>query len=103
ARGVSNGAGPRAAHLLGRAPAALDDDERVEELLLPIGLASRLAPGERGQRREHRTHVVLLDIGIAIGRLDAPDPEHDRRRDAEILLDPREQRGVVLRLDAALA
>src|SRR5262249_62028879 len=50
--GVAHGAGPGAAHLFRRAPAAFDDDERIEQLLLPVGAAARLAPRQRRQRRD---------------------------------------------------
>src|SRR5437588_5614295 len=52
--GVPHGACPRAAHLLGRTPAAIDDDEGVEQLLLPIAAPARLAPSKRTERRDHR-------------------------------------------------
>src|SRR5262249_61942101 len=63
--GMAHGACPGAAHLLGRASAALDGDECVEQLLLPIGAAARLSPRERRERGENRTHVVLLHVRIA--------------------------------------
>jgi hypothetical protein len=99
---VPHGAGPGAAHLLGCAPATLDDDQRVEEFLFPVAPPPRLAPGERAERREDRTHVVLLDVRIAIGRLDAPYAEHHRRRNAEVLLDALEQRVILLGFFAPL-
>src|SRR3984893_12945851 len=96
--GVAHGARPGAAHLLGGAPAAVDDHQGVEKLLLPIGAAARLPPGQRRERRDHRAHVILLDIRIAEGGLDSPQPEHDRALDPEVLLDAGEQRRVFLRL-----
>src|SRR5262249_11969856 len=72
---MSHRAGPGADHFLRRAPAAIDDPERVDQLAFPIGLAARLVPGERGERRKYRAHVVLLHGRIAIGRLHAPKRE----------------------------
>src|SRR5690348_15644011 len=89
---------PGAAHLLGRAPAALDDDERIEELLLPIAPAARLAPGERRQTGDHRPHLVLLHLRVAVCGLDAPYSEHHAALDSHILLDAAEQAGIFLGL-----
>jgi len=49
-----------------------DDAQRVDQLGLPISLAARLVPGERGKRGKDRPHMVLLHQRIAIGRLYAP-------------------------------
>src|SRR5262249_13850493 len=69
---VPHRAGPRSAHLLGRAPAAIDNAQRIDELALPIGLAARLVPGKRGERRKDRAHMVLWHQRIAVSGLDAP-------------------------------
>ena len=95
---VAHGARPGAAHLLGRAPTALDDDECVEQFLLPIGATARLAPRERRERGDDRAHVVLLHVRIAEGRFDAPEPEHDPAVDPVVLLDAGKERRVFLRL-----
>src|SRR3954469_6998111 len=47
-------AGPGALHLLRCAPALVDNAERIDQLGLPIGLATWLVPGERSQRGKHR-------------------------------------------------
>src|SRR5262249_10030143 len=94
--GMAHGARPGAAHLLGRAPAPLDDDERVEQFLLPIGAAARLSPRERRERRDDGAHVVLLHVRIAEGRFDAPEPEHDPAVDPVVLFDAGKERGVFL-------
>jgi hypothetical protein len=73
--------------LFGRGPAALDDHQRVDELLLPIGAAARLGPGQRRQRRDHRPHMVLFHDRIAECRFDAPYAEHEGALDAKIVLD----------------
>src|SRR5262249_38960002 len=91
---MPHGARPGAAHLLRRSPAALNNHERIEQLLLPIFLAARFTPGERRQSGKNRPHVVLLNIRIAIGGLDPPDPEHHGTVDAEILLDALPQRRI---------
>ena len=96
--GMAHGAGPRAAHFLGRAPPAVDDHQRVEQFLFPIGAAARLAPGERGERRDHGPHMVLLHIRIAEGQFDAPEPEHHRAVDPIVLLDAGKQRCILLGL-----
>ena len=70
--GVSHGAGPRAAHLLRRAPAAIDHAQRVDQLGFPIGAAARLVPCERGERGKYRAHMVLLHQRIAIGGFRRP-------------------------------
>src|SRR5262249_43161027 len=70
----------------------------VEQFLLPIGAAARLPPRQRRERRDDRAHVVLLDVRIAKGRFDAPEPEHDPAVDPVVLLDAGEERGVFLRL-----
>ena len=81
---VAHRARPRADHLRRRRPPALDDDERVEELALPVLPAARLVPGERRERGNDRTRVVPMDDRVAVGRLDAPEAEHDRGRDAVV-------------------
>ena len=57
---VAHRAGPGAAHFLRRAPAAVDDFQRVDQLGFPIGAAARFVPGQRCQRRKDRAHMVLL-------------------------------------------
>ncbi len=99
---MAHGAGPGAAHFRGRAPAALDDDQRVEQFLRPIGAPPRLAPGERCQRGDHRPHMVLLHHRIAVGGLDTPQAEQEHAVDADIFFDARQQRGVLLGLFPAL-
>ena len=42
--------------------------------------------------------MMLLHDRIAEGQLDAPDAEHDRALDAEVLFDAGEQRRILLRL-----
>ena len=70
--GMAHSAGPGTAHLLGCAPAVLDDDERVEQFLLPISAPPRLAPRKGGERRDDGPHMVLLHIRIAEGGFDPP-------------------------------
>src|SRR5436853_91399 len=94
---MAHRARPGADHLLRRSPAFLDDAQRVDQLGLPIRAPARLAPGKRGECGKHRPRVVLLHDRIAERRLDAPQAEDDSALDAEILLDPREQRRVGLR------
>ena len=93
--GVAHRAGPGAAHFLRRAPAAIDDLQRVDQFGFPIGAAARLVPGQRGERGKYRAHMVLLHQRIAIGGLDAPQRQQRAALDAEILFDPREQRLVL--------
>ena len=93
--GMAHRAGPGAAHFLRRAPAAIDDLQRVDQLGFPIGAAARLVPGQRRERGKYRPHVVLLHQRIAIGGLDAPQRQQRAALDAKILLDPREQRLVL--------
>ena len=94
--GVTHGAGPRADHLGGLRPAALDDDQRVEQFGFPIGAPARLAPGQRRQRRDHRPHVFRIDDHVAERRLHAPQAEQDVAVDAVIVFDAREQAGIFL-------
>ena len=68
---VTHRARPGAAYFLGRAPAAFHDDEYIEQFLLPIVTTARLAPGKRCKRWKNRPHVIPLDVGIAVGGLDA--------------------------------
>src|SRR6267378_1185594 len=56
--GMPHRAGPRSPHLLGRAPAAIDDLEGVDQLGFPIGAAARFVPGKRRQRRKYRPHMI---------------------------------------------
>ena len=93
--GMAHRAGPGSAHFLRRAPAAVDDLQGVDQFGFPIGAAARLVPGERCERRKHRTHMVLLHQGIAIGGLDAPQRQQRAALDAKILFDPRKQRLVL--------
>ena len=93
--GVTHRAGPGAPHLLRRAPAAIDDPQRVDQFGFPIGAAARLVPGQCGERGKHRPHVVLLHQRIAEGGFDAPQRQQRAALDAEILLDPREHRLVL--------
>ena len=89
--GVAHGAGPGADHFLRARPAALDDHQRIGELLLPVGAPPRLAPGERRERGHDRPHVLEVDHDVAEGAFHAPQAEHDERVDAVIALDAREQ------------
>ena len=89
---MAHGAGPGAAHLGRIAPAALDDHQRIEQFLFPIGAPARLAPGQSRERGKHGTEMVLLHDRIAERGFHAPQPEQGDRRDAVILLDAREQR-----------
>ena len=73
----------------------IDDIQRVDQLGFPIGAPARLVPGERGKRGKYRAHMVLLHQRIAEGGLDAPQRQQRAALDAEILLDPREQRLVL--------
>src|SRR6185312_1039320 len=100
--GVAHRAGPGAVHLLRRAPALVDDAQRVDELGLPISLAPRLVPGERREGGKHGGHMVLLHQRIAERGLHAPQREQRAALDAKILLDPRKQRLVVLQRDLAV-
>ena len=94
--GMPHRAGPRSPHLLRRAPAAIDDLQRVDQFGFPIGAAARFVPGERRQRGKYRPHMVLLHQRIAIGGFDTPQRQQRAALDAEILLDPRKQRLVLL-------
>src|SRR5258708_28927854 len=69
---VPNRAGPGAAQLLRRAPAAVDDFQGVDQFGFPIGTAARLVPRQRCERWKYRAHMVLLHQGIAKGGFDAP-------------------------------
>src|SRR5262249_39532336 len=93
---VTHGASPGAAPLLRRAPAALDNAHRIDQLAFPIGLAPWLVPGQCGKRRKYRAHVILLHQRIAVRGFDTPKGEQRAAFDAEIALDTIEQRGVVL-------
>ena len=42
--------------------------------------------------------MISLDVGIAVGGFDAPDAQHYRAIDADVLLDAREERSIFLRL-----
>ena len=99
---MAHRAGPGAAHFLRRAPAAVDDLQRVDQLGFPIGAAARLVPGQRRERGKDRAHMVLLHQGIAIGGFNAPQRQQRAALDAKILLDPREQRLVLLQRLAAV-
>ena len=99
---MAHRAGPGAAHFLRRAPAAVDDLQRVDQLGFPIGAAARFVPGQRCERRKNRAHMVLLHQGIAIGGFNAPQRQQRAALDAKILLDPREQRLVLLQRFAAV-
>src|SRR5262249_28683017 len=59
--GVPHGAGPGTDHFAWNRPATLDDQERVEELLLPIGAPARFPPSQGRQRRQYRPHVLWID------------------------------------------
>src|SRR5882724_5862243 len=93
---VPHRAGPRADHLLGCAPALVDDAQRVDQLGFPIGAPARLAPGERRERRDHRAHMILLHERVTECGLDAPKSEDHAALDTEILFDARQQRPVFL-------
>src|SRR5260370_38894346 len=58
--GMSHRAGPRSPHLLRRAPAAIDDLQRIDQFGFPIGAAARLVPRECRERRKYRPQMVLL-------------------------------------------
>ncbi len=90
--GMAHRTGPRSPHLLRRAPAAVDDPQRIDQFGLPIGLAARRIPGKCRERRKHRAHVVALYPGIAEGGFDAPQRQQRAALDAVIPFDPREQR-----------
>ena len=90
--GVSHRSRPRSSHFLRRTPATLDYAQRIDKFALPIGAAARLVPGERGQRRKYRAHMVLLHQRIAIGGFDAPQRQQRAALDAVVLFDPRKQR-----------
>src|SRR5215217_151081 len=92
---MAHRAGPGAAHFLRRAPAAVDDAQRIDQLGFPIGTAARLVPGQCGERGEYRAHMVLLYQRVAIGGFDAPQRQERAALDAKILLDPGEQRLVL--------
>ena len=70
--GVSHRAGPRSPHLLRRAPAAIDDLQRIDQFGFPIGAAARFVPGQRRQRGKYRPHMVLLHQRIADRRIRRP-------------------------------
>ena len=40
--------------------------------------------------------MIAMHNRVAVGRLDSPEAEHDRGRDPEFLLDPRQERRVLL-------
>jgi hypothetical protein len=89
---MAHGAGPRADHFLRLAPAAVDDDEGIEQLRFPVTAAARLAPGQRRKRRDHRPHVFGIVDHLAVARLDPPQRQHGVAIDAVFALDAREQR-----------
>ena len=99
---MAHRAGPGAAHFLRRAPAAIDDLQRVDQLGFPIGAAARLVPGQCRERGKYRPHMVLLHQGIAIGGFNAPQRQQRAALDAKILLDPGEQRLVLPQRFAAV-
>ena len=80
----------------GLRPAAVDDDQRVEQFGFPIAAPARLAPGQRGQRRDHRPHVFRIGHHVAEGGFHPPQAEHDVAVDAVILFDARQQVGIFL-------
>ena len=84
---VTHRACPRADHLLGFGPAAVDDGECVEQFGFPIFSPARLAPGEGGERGNDRPHVFRIDHDIAERRLHAPEPEQNVAVDAVVLFD----------------
>src|SRR5205823_6838890 len=94
--GMSHGAGPGSPHLLRRAPAAIDDAQRIDQLGLPIASAARLIPGERRQRWKYRPHMVLLHERIAEGGFDTPQRQQRAAFDAVILFDARKQGFILL-------
>jgi hypothetical protein len=94
---MAHGPGPGADHHLGIAPAALDDDEGVEQLGFPIGASARFAPSECRQRRDHRPHVFWVVDHLAEARLHAPQRQHDVAVDAVIVFNAGQQRGMLLR------
>ena len=86
---------PRAAHLLRRAPAAIDDLQGIDQFGFPIGLAPWRVPGERRERGKYRLHMVLLHLGIAVSGLHAPQREQRAALDAKFPFDPDKQRFVL--------
>src|SRR5215213_11308012 len=49
---MAHRAGPGSPHFLRRAPAAIDDLQRIDQLGFPIAPAARLVPGECCERRK---------------------------------------------------
>src|SRR5262249_11807758 len=84
-------AGPVPDHLARRKIAALDDAQRVEQLRAEEFRPAAIV-GERGHRTQDRGSAV---VGAEIA-LQAPECNEHRRGDAVLLVDAREQRGVLL-------
>ena len=80
----------RAAQVVQREVAAIDDLERGEQLALEqLGAAAVVRQG-----RDHAHHRQLAEIARAVFAFQPPDRDDDETRHAELLLDAREQRGV---------
>src|SRR5262245_66175104 len=84
---MSHSARPGAHHLFFLSPAALDNEERVNELLLPIGAPAWLTPGQGGERRHDGAHVLAVDDHVAECRFHTPQGEHQIAINAVLPLD----------------
>ncbi len=81
----------RSAHLVGGEIAALDNFQRVDQLLLEL-LGTAAIEAQRGERT-HGLHVAhdFAEIGLK-----APEGDEHRTRHAILLLDPAEGIGIFL-------
>ena len=90
-------AGPVADHAVDGLVAALDDAQRVEQLL-----AEEIrTPAVIGERRQRAEDLVVAEIGAEVA-LQAPEGDEHRRRHAVFLFDLGEQLGVLLDLGEAV-
>ena len=86
-------AGPVADHVLDTLVAALDDTQRIEQLL-----AEELrTPAIIGKRRDRTQNIVLAEIRAEVA-FESPERGQNWRRHAILLLDARKQRRVLFYL-----
>src|ERR1700712_5026148 len=90
--GLSDFAGESADQSTQGEIAALQDFQRREQ----FALEQLRAPAIMRHGGEGADHRHLADVALAEIALQPPDGDHDLRRHPELLLDPRQQRGVPL-------